>query len=49
MPYIKIGEGCSNKCTYCAIPYIRGPFVSRKMEDILEEADMLAKKKVLKN
>ena len=42
--YIKIGEGCSNKCTYCAIPYIRGPFVSRKMEDILEEADMLAKK-----
>ncbi len=42
--YIKIGEGCSNKCTYCAIPYIRGPFVSRKMEDILEEANILAKK-----
>ena len=42
--YIKIGEGCSNKCTYCAIPYIRGPFVSRKMEEILEEANMLAKK-----
>ena len=42
--YIKIGEGCSNKCTYCAIPYIRGPFASRKMEDILEEANMLAKK-----
>ena len=42
--YIKIGEGCSNKCTYCAIPYIRGPFVSRKMEDIIEEAKMLAKK-----
>lgn len=42
--YIKIGEGCSNKCTYCAIPYIRGPFSSRKMEDILEEANMLAKK-----
>ena len=42
--YIKIGEGCSNKCTYCAIPYIRGPFVSRKMEDILEEANMLTKK-----
>ena len=42
--YLKIGEGCSNKCTYCAIPYIRGPFVSRKMEDILEEAKMLAKK-----
>ena len=42
--YLKIGEGCSNKCTYCAISYIRGPFVSRKMEDILDEAEMLAKK-----
>ena len=42
--YIKIGEGCSNKCTYCAIPYIRGSFASRKMEDILEEATMLANK-----
>ena len=41
--YLKIGEGCSNKCTYCAIPYIRGPFVSRKKEDILEEANHLAK------
>lgn len=42
--YLKIGEGCSNKCTYCAIPYIRGPFVSRKIEDILDEAEMLSKK-----
>ena len=42
--YLKIGEGCSNKCTYCAIPYIRGPFVSRKKEDIIEEAKMLVKK-----
>ena len=42
--YLKIGEGCSNRCTYCAIPYIRGPFVSRKKEDILEEAKGLAKK-----
>lgn len=41
--YLKIGEGCSNRCTYCAIPYIRGPFVSRKKEDILEEAKKLAK------
>ncbi len=41
--YLKIGEGCSNKCTYCAIPYIRGPFVSRKKEDIIEEAKKLAK------
>lgn len=42
--YLKIGEGCSNKCTYCAIPYIRGSFVSRKMEEILEETKMLAGK-----
>lgn len=41
--YLKIAEGCSNRCTYCAIPYIRGPFVSRKMEDVLEEAEKLAK------
>lgn len=41
--YLKIGEGCSNKCTYCAIPYIRGSFVSRKKEDIIEEAKKLAK------
>lgn len=41
--YLKIAEGCSNNCTYCAIPYIRGPFVSRKMEDVLEEARKLAK------
>lgn len=41
--YLKIGEGCSNRCTYCAIPYIRGPFVSRKKEDIIEEAKNLAK------
>ena len=42
--YLKIGEGCSNKCTYCAIPYIRGPFVSRKEEEIIKEAKELAKK-----
>ena len=42
--YLKIGEGCSNYCTYCAIPYIRGSFVSRKMEDILDEANMLSKR-----
>ncbi len=40
--YLKIGEGCSNRCTYCAIPGIRGPFVSRKMEDILEEAQNIS-------
>lgn len=42
--YLKIGEGCSNNCTYCAIPYIRGSFISRPIEDILEEAKMLANK-----
>lgn len=41
--YLKIAEGCSNRCTYCAIPYIRGPYISRKMEDVLEEAEKLAK------
>lgn len=39
--YLKIADGCSNRCTYCAIPYIRGPQVSRKMEDILNEAKKL--------
>ncbi len=43
MAYLKIAEGCDNFCTYCAIPYIRGRFESRKMEDILEEANSLAK------
>ena len=40
--YLKIAEGCSNRCTYCAIPYIRGPYVSRPMEEILEEAKKLS-------
>lgn len=42
--YIRIAEGCNNFCTFCAIPYIRGRFTSRKIEDILEEAKMLAQK-----
>lgn len=41
--YIRIAEGCNNFCTFCAIPYIRGRFKSRKIEDILEEAKKLAK------
>ena len=36
--YLKIAEGCDNRCSYCAIPYIRGPFRSRPMENIIEEA-----------
>ena len=41
--YLKIGEGCSNNCTYCAIPLIRGPYVSRPYESIMQEAQDLAK------
>ena len=40
--YLRIAEGCSNFCTYCAIPKIRGKYISRKIEDVLEEAQMLA-------
>lgn len=40
--YLKIAEGCSNHCTYCAIPSIRGPFRSRPSESILAEAQKLA-------
>ncbi len=36
--YLKIAEGCDNKCTYCAIPLIRGKFRSRRIEDIVKEA-----------
>ncbi len=38
MAYLKIAEGCDNRCTYCAIPSIRGKFRSRPMEDIVAEA-----------
>ncbi len=38
MAYLKIAEGCDNRCTYCAIPSIRGKFRSRPMEDIVSEA-----------
>ncbi len=41
--YIKIAEGCDNRCSYCAIPMIRGKFRSRPMEDILSEAERLAR------
>ena len=40
--YLKIGEGCSNCCTYCAIPLIRGPYVSRPFESVINEAKKLA-------
>ena len=44
MAYLKIAEGCSNCCAYCAIPMIQGKFVSRKYEDVINEAKELAKK-----
>lgn len=40
--WLKIGEGCLHRCSFCAIPLIRGTFVSRPMEDILEEAKIIA-------
>lgn len=41
---LKIAEGCDNRCAYCVIPYIRGPFRSKKMEDVIDEANWLAQK-----
>lgn len=43
LAYIRISDGCDNRCSYCAIPLIRGRFKSRKMEDILKEVEYLAK------
>ena len=40
--YLKIAEGCSNRCTYCAIPYIRGNYTSRPLEELAAEAKELA-------
>lgn len=39
--YLRIADGCSNNCTYCAIPKIRGPLISREMDDIIKEAKEL--------
>ncbi|MBO5262268.1 MAG: 30S ribosomal protein S12 methylthiotransferase RimO [Clostridia bacterium] len=39
--YLKISEGCNNVCTYCAIPYIRGKFRSRPIDELIEEAKEL--------
>lgn len=44
--YLRIADGCSNCCSYCAIPSIRGAFRSRRMEDILDEASRLCEKGV---
>ena len=44
--YVKISDGCDNRCTYCAIPLIRGGYRSRPMEDIVAECQNLAKEGV---
>ena len=41
--YLRIAEGCNNRCTFCAIPSIRGNYISRTMEDVLADAKKLAK------
>ena len=40
--YLKISEGCDNRCTYCIIPYLRGDYRSRKIEALVKEAKVLA-------
>lgn len=44
--YLTIAEGCDNHCTFCAIPEMQGPYRSREREDILAEAEMLARRGV---
>ncbi|HOV12979.1 MAG TPA: 30S ribosomal protein S12 methylthiotransferase RimO [Spirochaetota bacterium] len=44
--YLRISDGCSNHCSYCAIPLIRGDLRSRKIEDILSEVDFLLEKEL---
>ena len=40
--FIKIAEGCDNRCAYCIIPYLRGKYRSRQLDDVLYEARLLA-------
>lgn len=44
--YLRISDGCNNRCTFCAIPLIRGNFKSRSKEEILKEAEILSKKDI---
>ncbi len=45
--YLRISEGCDNFCAFCAIPYIRGRFISRPLDSLLEEARILREKGVI--
>ena len=47
MGYLKVAEGCSNRCTFCTIPTIRGPYRSRPLDDLLQEAEWLASQGVV--
>lgn len=40
--YLKVADGCNNRCAYCTIPFLRGNYRSKPMEDILREADLMA-------
>ena len=44
--YLKISEGCNRKCSFCAIPFIRGPYISKTIESLISEAESLAKQGV---
>jgi len=46
--YVKIAEGCDNRCTYCMIPELRGPYRSRKIEDIIDEVKKISENKQLR-
>jgi ribosomal protein S12 methylthiotransferase len=46
LAYLKIAEGCSNACTFCTVPRIRGPYRSRKLRSVLDEAKRLAEQGV---
>lgn len=41
--YLKIADGCNNRCSYCTIPFIRGIYRSKPLEEVLEEAKIMAK------
>ena len=45
--YLKVAEGCNNRCSFCTIPAIRGPYRSRPLKDLLQEAELLASKGVI--